>query len=219
VHQRLPTFEAATELFHDVFDEARQKAILRRCEEVVSASGLGDIIGVDIKHSHFHVQPDHAIVERQFDDHAVMKPEPLALAGAGTPCTFALVDGKWLPYEFVLDCPHAEEQLAEVLAKPSFAEELSRVLVEEGVDGLLGFHVLHREFLEDPDGHGIAETSGERPNELLLRANTEEVRVGQKGLSRNVMWIWGSRPRQYTCDDHGRSYCYYHCSGYTDDNR
>jgi hypothetical protein len=151
------------------------------------------------------------IVERQFADHAVMKAEPMTLASTGTPCTFALIDGKWLPYEFVLDCPHASEQLAAVIAKPSFSEELSRVLVEERVDGLLGFHVLHREYLEDPAGRGISETSGEKPGELLLRANTEEVRALQKGVSRNVMWIWGKRPRQHAC-----SHCGYHCQGYTD---
>jgi len=216
VYSRLPTFEAAMADFEGI-PEGRRVDLLLRFRGIVERHGLSDAIGIDVKHVHFEFPPSTVLVERQdpTKQRAVMKPE---LIGPGlTPFAFALIDGAWQPYEFVADCPLAERRLVEVMVKTDFMDELRAALEEEGdVARFLGFHVLHRDFLEELVD-GTVETPGDAPDELLLRACTPEVRkeaLRDGGETKQVMWSWSASrgPRKHLCGIcHHSSTCTGHC--------
>ena len=203
VYRRLPTFEAAIVDFENI-SECRRAELLHRFRGIIERHGLSDAVAIDIKHVHFEFPPNTVLVERQdpLKQRAIMKPEPL---GPGlTPFAFALIEHTWQPYEFVADCPLAERRLAEVINKSDFMDELRVALDTEGsIARFLGFHVLHRDFLEDL-ADGTVETPGDAPEELLLRACTPEVleeALRDGGDTKQVMWSWSASrgPRKHLC--------------------
>jgi hypothetical protein len=191
-YAQLPIFEDAIEAFAAL---TSREALLSGCETLVRVHGLGDIVGVDIKHKHFDLPTGALLVERQniAGLSAVMKPETTSDAiGTLTPCAFFFSDARWQPHEYVLDSPEAEVALEKVLAAPNFLDALADLLRGHAAAGYLGFHFLHRGFL----GSSTIETPGESPHELLLRPDTEELRkellCNPKDVQQ-VAWAWGSK--------------------------
>ena len=191
-YARLPIFEDAIEAFAAL---TTREALLSSCEALVRSHGLGDVVGVDVKHKHFDLPTGTLLVERQnvSDASAVMKPEASSdVVGTLTPCAFFFSEGGWQPHEYVLDSREAEVALETVLAAPNFLDALADLLCGHAAARYLGFHLLHRGFL----GGATIETPGKAPHELLLRPDTEKLR---KELLRNpkdvqqVAWAWGSK--------------------------
>jgi len=191
-YAQLPSFEDATKAFAAL---TSREELLGACEALVRLHGLGNLVGIDIKHKHFDLPTGTVLVERQYvaEASAVMKPEASSdIVGAITPTAFFFSGGCWQPHEYVLDSPEATTALATVLAAPDFLEALADLLRGHAAAGYLGFHLLHRGFL----GGSTVETPGVAPHELLLRPYTEQLR---DELQRNpkdiqqVAWAWGSK--------------------------
>lgn len=199
--QQLPAFEDATERFDDMPAEHR-RFVLDRCGEVIMKHGLENLVGIDLKHRHFDLDEGTVLVETQVhEDHrSVMKPISRASLEMGaTPFSFMLDQGTWTPYEFVVQSPEAIAGLTAVLAKPGFLSELKDVLVKYGVEKMLGFHVLHRDFLEYK-AEGTVETPGDGPKELLIRQLTSDLRAELAGFdSHEVMWTWAISTGSIIC--------------------
>merc|ERR1712107_452812 len=125
------------------------------------------------------------------EQYSVMAAVPYGdLAVAPTPFSFALSGRTWKPYEFVTDCGAAKEGLAAVISKSGFLEELADAVAGFDLQDVLGFHILHRDFLGS-EARGTIETPGYSEDELLLRPYTEELfneLVGSGG--HQVMWSW-----------------------------
>ena len=110
-YARLPIFEDAIEAFAAL---TTREALLSSCEALVRSHGLGDVVGVDVKHKHFDLPTGTLLVERQnvSDASAVMKPEASSdVVGTLTPCAFFFSEGGWQPHEYVLDSREAEVAL------------------------------------------------------------------------------------------------------------
>ena len=204
VYSRLFVFEEAIEKYDEI-PKLRREELLTRCRGVIERHSLSDVVGVDIKHVHFPFPAGTVLVERQdvAGLRSVMKPEAVSEIASLTPFAFVLVDGAWVPYEFVVDCPMAALRLDEVAKKGDFLLELRGLLEEDpDVARVLGFHVLHRDFLDEL-GDGTVETPGAAPDELLLRGCTPELRreMQQGDRTRQVLWSWSSTrgPKRHDC--------------------
>ena len=205
VYSRLLVFEEAVDRYDAI--RGREK-LLEMCRGVIERHGLSDVVGVDIKHVHFAFAAGTVLVERQDPAvlRCVMKPEAVSDVGRDlTPFAFVLVEGVWVPYEFVADCPLAAARLAEVVGKDDFLIELGQLLAgqPEDVTRVLGFHVLHRDFL-DEGRSGTVETPGAVDNELLLRGCTAELQQELQrddGRTRQVLWSWSASrgPKRHDC--------------------
>jgi hypothetical protein len=199
VYGSLFTFERAVAAY-EAMPIDRRAGMMRACERIVRAYGFVDSVAIDIKHVHFDFPDGTVLVERQDVPglKAVMKPEPLT--STLTPFSFYFLDGVWIPYEFVADCAEAERRLAAVTGAPAFLEELGAVLRAEGdAAKFIGFHVLHRDFLETIAD--TVETPGRSDDELVIRAYTPELRselADENG--KEVMWSYSVKgPRMHWC--------------------
>lgn len=199
VYGHLLPFEGAVAAYEAMAVD-RRAALMQACERIVKAHGFADSVAIDIKHVHFDFPDGTVLVERQdvAGRKAVMKPEPLT--SQLTPFSFYFLEGAWVPYEFAADCAEAECRLAAVAAVPAFLEELGEVLRAEGEAAkFLGFHVLHRDFLEEIAD--TVETPGESDDELVIRAYTPELRselANENG--KQVMWSYTVKgPRMHWC--------------------
>merc|ERR1712183_1019317 len=100
---------------------------------------------------------------------------PVSKKSNVVPFSFALIGGRWMPYEFVgAECLQAVAGLQRVRGKPEFLNEMAALVTKHGVQDLLGFHVLHRDFLQG-ELRGTVETPGSSVDELLIRPFTEKL--------------------------------------------
>jgi hypothetical protein len=202
VYAAIPSFEETTAKFYGLMSEDERQALLQGCEQIIRSHSLHRVVGVDLKHTHFGLSTNQVLVERQYptEKRAVMKPEEV---GSATPFAFYLLDGNWVPYEFALDCPAAVAGLEAVKSCPPFLQELRSFLEMQQMGRFVGFHVLHRDFLENS-----IETSGDAADELLLRPFTKDLVVSCGGVTHQVMWSWNSpTPRKHLC--------VHYCGGHT----
>jgi hypothetical protein len=199
VYGPLFTFEKAVAAY-EAMPTDRRTTLLRSCERIVKAHGFADMVAIDIKHVHFDFPDGTVLVERQDVPglKAVMRPEPLS--STLTPFSFYFSDGTWIPYEFVADCAEAELRLTTVTKVPAFLEELGAVLRAEGdAAKFVGFHILHRDFLETIAD--TVETPGQTDDELVIRAYTPELRSELASENaKEVMWSFSVKgPRMHWC--------------------
>jgi len=215
VYSKLPSFETAADKFNSQLSDAAREEILSTCKEVVYKHGLEDIVGIDLKHTHFGMPAGCVLAEVQYPQKLESRMWPQAFDPSFVPFAFAWIDGVWQPYEFVANCEEAKLGLAEVQQKPRFLDEMAAILLEYNVHDILGFHVLHRAFLQDAGVSGTLETPGEKPEELLLRPNSSELQrdlLKSMGQSQQVMWMWGGNgPRKHTCIVCVCFHCGSHC--------
>jgi len=213
----LPSFEAATEKFNVQLGDQREK-ILSECRAVVERHGLEDMVGIDLKHTHFGMPEGHVLAEVQVPEKLEARMCPQAFDATLVPFAFALISGMWQPYEFVTaGCEEAALGLAEVQQKPGFLQDLAVILTEFAVQDILGFHVRHRSFLEEAGVGGTVETPGATPDELLLRPNSPELHAGlrKQGAVEQVMWLWGGKgPMKHSCAICWCSHCGSHCNSH-----
>lgn len=197
VYRHLPSFEAAVEKF-DGLDIEQRETILKDSRNILLRHALEPFIGIDIKHKHFDIPPDHWLVEqRQVDGgSSIMSPKPsVDLPTNTTPCSFVLIGDTWVPYEFVIDSEAAQQGLAAVTSAPDFLSELARLVSHYGVQDILGFNLLHRDHLGGAD-KGVIETPGQHEFELLLRPYSDSLAMELDGEpSHQVMWSWNQSPR------------------------
>ncbi|CAE7367667.1 unnamed protein product [Symbiodinium microadriaticum] len=171
---RLPTYDIATEKFYGM-PASEQEEILLQLRALVTRYELEQVVGVDIKHRHFEMLPRHVLLESQRVEAKESVMRPAAMSEPMTPFSFVLMDGKWMPYEFVEEhCHSAQLGLTKVARCGGFLQELSHYLAARGLEDVFGFHVLHREHLSG-EARGTLETPGRSENELLIRCGDPRI--------------------------------------------
>ena len=220
VYQRLPTYDIATEKFYGM-PASEQEEILLKLRALVTRYELEQVVGVDIKHRHFEMLPRHVLLESQRVEAKESVMRPAAMSEPMTPFSFVLMDGKWMPYEFVEEhCHSAQLGLTKVARCGGFLQELSHYLAARGLEDVFGFHVLHREHLSG-EARGTLETPGRSENELLIRPySTDLLKSLDASDNRQVMWAWstGLSPVAGICAmscTNICSHCGSHCKSHT----
>ena len=141
---------------------------------------------------------------------AVLASQPMV------PFSFVLLDGKWVPYEFVEEsCTSAKTGLTKVRACNGFLEDFAGIVKRHGLQHILGFNVLHREHL-DGEAKGTLETPGHAANELRIRPYTAELDKSfaeKAACNRQVGWSWSRMSMGLFCGMHRCSHCH-HCSSH-----
>lgn len=211
VYESLPSFEDATEKF-SALPAGTHDTLMRNFHTTLQEFGLQDTVGIDIKHKHFNIPDGHVLCEEQFynEEKSIMKPASIDKINAMVPFNFALRDGKWKPYEFVVNSTSAAERLGKVAMAEGFLVKMAEILDSAGLSEVLGFQVINRDHLPSA---GTVETPGEGENELLIRPNTEDL-LGDKNDTKQVMWAFGKGGIMGFCTAHYAdcaAHCVRHC--------
>lgn len=223
VYESIPSFEAATGKFF-ALPAGTRDPLMRNLLAMLQEFGLQDIVGIDIKHKHFNMPEGHVLCEEQWLSEAksIMKPARLDNISAMVPFNFALRDGKWKPYEFVVNAASAAERLEKVARHDGFLRRIADMVESAGLSDVLGFQVINRDHM--PSSSGSLETPGEGENELLIRPDTEDM-IGDKNDTKQVMWrgkgILGlcRHGGGVNCRAHGKANCGAHCVKHCKDHK
>lgn len=121
-------FDAATKKFYGLPDTQR-KEILQQADGVFTRHGLEQAVSVTITHRHFTIQHGQVLLERQNVQakESAMRPESASVPMI--PFSFALIEGQWVPFEFVeAMCKSASIGLETVLGRTEFLTDCERML-------------------------------------------------------------------------------------------
>lgn len=204
---KLPDFDDAI-LFYDSLPEDHLTRVHHKLAHLAEEHDVDEIM-LGLTHKHFHMAADSFLGEElsPTGDLLVMKPHDLCKLGAATPVSFTLVNDTWHPYEWALNNSEAGVNLATLRKKEGFLQNVADILTDEGLDGLFGFHVKHRQSWEDE--FGTEESPGNAEHELHIRpgfAHDNFPEPMNSNESRTVAWpLVSPHISQIRCFGCGRS--------------
>lgn len=168
VYESLPHFKDASHTFHNL--PARDQ-IIRNARKTFAEFGVSDIVGLSLNHKHFDIPGGTVLCEEQFVNKSIIKPTSLDKISAMVPGSFALRDGIWEPYEFVVHHPKAKERLEKLAANERFLLKIKELVDSLGLSDLLGLKIINRDYI--PTKHTM-ESRGEKCDELVVVPKTPE---------------------------------------------
>lgn len=186
---------------------------------VIEQHGMEDSVGICLLHKHFDLKAQEVLVETQSVGESHLKPQSWTSDEALVPYMWKVTTRcEVFPLEFVQADEDKSRKTAFVLSNSAFLADLTRTILELGLEDVAGFSVLHRDHLTDIDPSTL-ELTNDQLRKLVVLPMSKTDRPPQDFLksddSETVRTMWTFRKKSDEIHECGHCWHCNHCDHYT----